>query len=48
MKPLNIAQQILIKLGVPETVVKFGHLRDLSFSNTKKGSGRKHKYGKII
>lgn len=46
MKPLTLAQSLLLAFGVPETTVLFGHKMGKSESNRKKGPGRKHKQGK--
>lgn len=40
--PTNMAQSILLMLGVPETKVFFGHKLGKSETNTKRGPGRKH------
>ena len=46
MRKPNLAQQLLMAIGVDHTVVMLGHHRDKSPSNTKKGPGRKHQQGK--
>lgn len=43
---LNIAQRILIALGVDKDRILVGHYREKFESYTKKGPGRKHKQGK--
>lgn len=40
--PINMAQQLLIFFGVPETKVFFGHKLGRNPSTTKRGPGRKH------
>ena len=45
MRGPNLAQQLLMALGVDHTVVMLGHHREKSPSNTKKGPGRKHQQG---
>ena len=47
MPELNLAQKILIKLGIPDTIVTLGHYKGLSRSHTKKGPGRYHGQGKL-
>ena len=44
---LNLAQNLLLTLGVDPQVVLIGHLQEKSRSYTKKGPGRKHQQGKI-
>lgn len=43
---MNLAQQILVALGVPHAAVTLGHLKEKSRSHTKKGPGRVHLSGK--
>lgn len=47
MPKVNAAQKFLFILGVPIDVILFGHKISKRASNTKKGPGRVHYYGKI-
>lgn len=47
MKSINAAQQILIACGADQMRIVFGgHKRGRLASNTKRGPGRIHMYGK--
>jgi hypothetical protein len=46
VKPINLAQKILIACGADKFVVLLGHHKEPFYTNTKKGPGRKHRYGK--
>ena len=46
MKPVTLAQQILLALGVPDTLVFLAHKKGKSRSHTRKGPGRIHQQGK--
>jgi hypothetical protein len=43
---INLAQRLLIALGVDPAVVLLGHKQERTRSNTKRGPGRLHRQGK--
>lgn len=44
----NMAQLVLLSLGVPRVTLELGHKQGKYPSNTKRGSGRFHVQGQIV